>query len=520
MRRAGLEVPTAVDPWAAEAAITRTRWSVVVWSAGRHEGVARDLIARITPVPPVILVAGGGPGATTVSEALAAGFADVATDDAGRGELVARALAVVRRGAAERLLAREADMFRELAEAGRDLLVRQAPDGTIRYASAGARELLGWDPGDLVGRRAAQILPPEALDAVVAPVVHRVRRRDAGHVWMETTARVVHDSSGRVREIQTSSRDVSGRVRAEAERAAVMRVTAAVAEGVAFERIAQTVAREAAVLVGGESGAVVRFHGDEGMVLGAAGPLLRAGDRMPVAAAGDGALVAPVVVDGAPWGVVLAGVDGLAGRPEGTAGPAVLLERLQRLAPLVSLAVSNSRGRERLVALATTDPLTGLANHGAFHERLAEEVERSGRSGSPLTLVTIDLDHFKRVNDTHGHLVGDDVLREVARRLRDCARRGDITARVGGEELGWLLPATDVEQGMEAAERLRERIAGTPFPVAGRVTASFGVAALGPRGGADLAHRADQALYRAKEGGRDACVMAPKGNGVMEALFE
>ena len=510
-------MPAAVDPWAAEAQIARSRWGVVVWSAGRHEGIARDLIARFTPAPPVLLVAGPG-GTAAVAAALAAGFADVARDDAGGGEVVARALAVVRRGAGERLLAREAEMFRELAEGGRDLLVRQAPDGTIRYASAGVRELLGWDPSDLAGRRASQILPPAALEATAAPVVHRALRRDGGHVWMETTARVIHDSWGRVREIQTDSRDVTGRVRAEAERTAVMRVTAAVAEGLAFERIAEMVAREAAALVGGESGAVVRFHGDEGMVLGAAGPLLRVGDRMPVAAAGDGALVAPVVVDGAPWGVVLAGVAGIAPEPGG--GAEALLETLGRLAPLVSLAVSNSRGRERLVALATTDPLTGLANHGAFHERLAEEVARSGRTGAPLTLVMVDLDHFKRVNDTHGHLTGDEVLREVARRLRDCARRGDVVARVGGEELAWLLPATDVEQGMEAAERLRARIADTPFPVAGRLTASLGVAALGPRGAVDLAHRADQALYRAKEGGRDACVMAPEGAPVMEALFE
>ncbi len=499
--------------------MARARWDVVVWSAGRFEEIARDLIARSTPPPPVLLVMDGG-GAGAVASALAAGFCDVARDDGGRGELVARALAVARRSAAGRALTREADMFRELAEGGRDLLVRQAPDGTIRYASAGARDLLGWDPGALVGRRASQILPAEALEAVGAPAVHRVLRRDGGHLWMETTARVIHDRSGRVREIQTDSRDVTGRVRAEAERTAVMRVTAAVAEGLPFRRIAEMVAREAAGLVAGESGAVVRFHGDEGMVLGAAGPLVRVGDRVPVAAAAEGALVAPVVVEGAPWGVVLAdGARVCAGAPAAEQ-PGELVERLRRLAPLVSLAVTNSRGRERLVALATTDPLTGLANHGAFHERFAEEVARAGRSGAPLTLVMIDLDHFKRVNDTHGHLEGDEVLREVARRLRHCARRGDVPARVGGEELAWLLPATDAPQGLEAAERLRAHIADTPFGAVGRLTASLGVASLGPAGAADLAHRADAALYQAKEGGRNACVMAPEGARLMEALFE
>lgn len=486
---------------------------VVVWSAGRCEGIARDLIARSSSPPPVLLVVASG-GAAAVSAALSAGFADVARGDDGGGELVARALAVARRSVAARALAVEVDMFRELAEGGRDLLMRQGPDGTIRYASPGAHEMLGWHPAELAGSRGRRILPPEALEAVATPRVHRVPRRDGGHVWLETTAWMIHDSSGRVREIQTDSRDVTGRVRAEAERAAVMRVTAAVAEVLPFDRIAEMVSREAAGLVAGESGAVVRFHGDEGMVVGAAGPRVRVGDRVPVAAVGDGALVAPVTVEGSPWGLVMAEP----GRP--AEDRQALLERLRRLAPLVGLAVSNSRGRERLVARATTDPLTGLANHGAFHERLAQEAARAGRSGAPLTLVAIDLDHFKRVNDTHGHQVGDEVLREVAGRLRECARRGDVAARVGGEELAWLLPETGIAQGMEAAERLRARIADVPFPVVGRLTASLGVATLGPGGTADLAHRADQSLYRAKEGGRNACVAAPEGARVMEALFE
>ncbi len=358
-----------------------------------------------------------------------------------------------------------------------------------------------------------EILPEDDLDAGPAPRVHRVRRRDGGWAWIETTTRVLLDASGRVREVHTDSRDVSERVRADAERAAVTRVTAAVAEGVPFDRLAALVTGEAVGLVGAECAALVRLHAGEGMVLGAAGPPLAVGDRMAASDLTDDALVAPVSVEGAPWGVILARGAG----PGGDDGARTA--RLGRLAPLVGLAVANARARERLVALATTDPLTGLANHGAFHRRLEEECARAARGGAPLSLILIDLDHFKRVNDTFGHQVGDDVLREVSRRLRDSARRGDVTARVGGEELAWLLPSTDLERGLEAAERLRAAISGSPFPVAGRLTASLGVAALDGGAAAGLTRRADRALYRAKDEGRDACV-AWREDAVTEALFE
>ena len=514
LRKAGLDPASAVNPWAAEAELGRRDWDVVVWAAAAAERLARDLVGRMAPAPPVLLLPPPDAATGAVAAALAAGVADVAAPGAGTGEVVARARAVAARTAAARAVAAECAAFRDLAEGGRDLLARQAPDGTIRYASAAAREILAWEPADLAGRRAPEILPPEALDAAPRPHVHRVRRRDGGWAWMETTARPLHDAAGRLSEIHTDSRDVSERVRAEDERAALGRITAAVAEGAEFGRVAELVAREAAVLAGAESGAVVRFHGDEGMVLGAAGPSLRAGDRMPLAAARHGGLLAPVEADGRPWGAVLArGFDP-------GADPAPLRERLGRLAPLVGLAVANSRGRERLVALATTDPLTGLVNHGAFHRRLGEECARAARSGAPLSLVLIDLDHFKRVNDTHGHQVGDEVLREVARRLTACARRGDVAARVGGEELAWLLPDTALDEGLEAAERLRAAIADHPFPVAGRQTASLGVAERGEGRPADLTRWADLALYRAKEGGRDACVAWTEREPVMEALFE
>ena len=164
----------------------------------------------------------------------------------------------------------------------------------------------------------------------------------------------------------------------------------------------------------------------------------------------------------------------------------------------------------RLEALATTDPLTLLLNRRALVDRLAAEMDRARRYGTVVTLLMIDIDHFKLVNDTHGHLVGDDVLREVAALLQSAVRTVDIVARFGGEEFVVALPETGEEGAIAFAERIRERIASQPFGRAGRagltLTASIGVATFpSPRveSTEDLFARADEALYRAKADGRN-----------------
>jgi diguanylate cyclase (GGDEF)-like protein/PAS domain S-box-containing protein len=509
LARAGAEARRAVDPWAAEAELGRGEWDVVVWAAPRLERLARGLLAG-PATPATLLVLGERASSGDVADALAAGYADVARADMPAAELTARAVALGRRAAEIRALREAGAAFRELAEGSRDLLMRVDAAGTVLFASAAARELLGRAPAELRGVRVRDLCHPDDVDALAralegdmpprAPLAHRLGSPAGGWTWVETTVRSLRDGTGRLVEAHTDSRDVGERVRAEAEQDALQRVTAAVAADRELGAVAGLVAREAAVLAGCESAAVVRLHGDEGLVVGAAGPARRVGERVPLAVVSPRAVVVPVVVEGRPWGAI----DVRAGSPP----PAGAAERLRPLADLVSLSVVNARRRERLVALATTDPLTGLANRRTFHERLDAECARADRAGSPLALVMIDLDHFKRVNDTHGHQVGDEVLREVARRLQACRRREDVVARMGGEELAWLLPGADAAQGLAAAERLRRDIRSLPFDTAGRQTASIGVAVHGDDGPAGLVRRADLALYRAKSGGRDACVGA------------
>ena len=163
--------------------------------------------------------------------------------------------------------------------------------------------------------------------------------------------------------------------------------------------------------------------------------------------------------------------------------------------------------RKRHVAelerLATHDPLTGLANHRVFHERLRAEAARASRNRQPLSMAIIDVDHFKAINDQHGHLVGDSVLRELGHRLHDITRAGELVARVGGEEFAWILNA-DGPEAFAAVERARHAIIDTPLQQIGAVTMSVGVCDLTP--GIDvqeLYERTDQALYLAKEQGRN-----------------
>ncbi|MBZ4422730.1 diguanylate cyclase [Myxococcus sp. RHSTA-1-4] len=173
-----------------------------------------------------------------------------------------------------------------------------------------------------------------------------------------------------------------------------------------------------------------------------------------------------------------------------------------------------ARRREELLALSRTDALTGLFNRRYFEERLNEEFARSRRYGSPLSLVMLDIDHFKRINDTFGHPFGDQVLKAVAQTARARLREVDLLARYGGEELIAILPETGPEDALKVCERVREAIAslgleqpspdGPPREV--RLTASLGVAtapAAGLTSAEELLRAADVSLYAAKGAGRN-----------------
>ena len=158
---------------------------------------------------------------------------------------------------------------------------------------------------------------------------------------------------------------------------------------------------------------------------------------------------------------------------------------------------------------AFTDHLTGLANRRRFERQLEREVARVERFGHPFTLLMIDIDSFKNVNDTFGHDAGDDVIRRLSKVLREGTRGIDLAARIGGEEFAVLLVETSKDGGVEVAERLRASIKSLEIPRAGHITASFGVAECPSHAqtAAELLKAADVALYEAKRNGRDQVVV-------------
>ncbi|MCM5679313.1 GGDEF domain-containing protein [Schlegelella sp. S2-27] len=190
---------------------------------------------------------------------------------------------------------------------------------------------------------------------------------------------------------------------------------------------------------------------------------------------------------------------------------AILAQMLQSLS-LAGLVIARLIARIR--RLSVSDVLTGAANRRRLEDVLGAEMARRRRTGRPLSLAVLDIDHFKHVNDAHGHAAGDAALAATAALMRRLSRTGDLVARLGGEEFCVVLPDTDLAGAAIAVERLRRALEQEMIVFEGKrlhLSASFGVAVCGPReeGWSDLLKRADAALYRAKARGRNCVETAP-----------
>jgi diguanylate cyclase (GGDEF)-like protein len=182
---------------------------------------------------------------------------------------------------------------------------------------------------------------------------------------------------------------------------------------------------------------------------------------------------------------------------------------VERFCAMAALAFNSARQRERLRTLARTDSLTGMLNRRAYYERLSEELARAKRLEAPVSVVLLDIDHFKPVNDEHGHAEGDRVLQAIAANLEATVRADETVARYGGEEFSLIAAGAGTEQAVELAERIRAAIG--EVDVHGRaISASAGVATW-PQDGDNpdrLLEAADAALYTAKRAGRDRTCVA------------
>ena len=296
-----------------------------------------------------------------------------------------------------------------------------------------------------------------------------------------------------------------------------------VAEGL-VESVAETFDFERAVLIGSHDDAapaLLAWHGDVRNEADATAPA----ERSVITAAGDGRrtlLLSKLDPAADPWlGALLPDAGNLVVSPLLTEHHAIgvlvgevprrmgariehrVVAMVERFVSYGTLALVNGWLLERVQRMAATDGLTGVANRRTFEETLGKEIARAGRRGDDLSLLMLDIDHFKRLNDTHGHQTGDAVLRRVARTLGESCREFDTAARYGGEEFAVVLPGTTPEQAAVIAERLRAALAGDatePRVTVSIGAASFPTAATGPD---ELIAAADKALYASKHRGRD-----------------
>ncbi|MCH7853023.1 MAG: sensor domain-containing diguanylate cyclase [Proteobacteria bacterium] len=203
--------------------------------------------------------------------------------------------------------------------------------------------------------------------------------------------------------------------------------------------------------------------------------------------------------------------------------PVYAIDFFDHLGVIASFALENAVNRARLRRSGFTDVLTGWNNRRYLQVRLVEELARARRDATMLICLMLDIDYFKRINDTFGHAAGDEVLKEIAQRIESQVRASDVAARYGGEEFVILLPNTDAASGELLAERIRTEIASIPVDIGRQegvtVTVSIGIAGIAPQRddldlktvGESLIARADVALYRAKSAGRDQIAVDTEG---------
>jgi len=446
---------------------------------------------------------------------------------------------ITERVLAERRQQQDTDRYRALARSVPGVFVLLF-DSELRYLIAEGQELesFGYRSAELEGRNIHEVLDgalanelePRYRAALAGQEVSWHRR--IGPRTYRLKAGPVHSDDGANAGMVVAV-DITHRLQQEQTWAALHEIATAVARSAAPADISEQVAFIVRDLFSVDSAAVVRFTGAMSAEIVAMAPALpptlsREHDFSPtdtsatvrVAITGKPALVvygpeggpaaeqmqaggfqsaaaAPVRVHGSLWGVVTLTSKTRTGVNE------EMLGRLAQFAELVEIAIGNTEARASLELQATTDQLSGLPNRRALEQHLSHEIELAVSRGTSLSAVVLDIDHFKKVNDTFGHLMGDEVLADVAARFRGVARQDEIVARFGGEEFVWLLPGTDGAEALLAAERARKAIEAEPFGEAGFITVSAGVCELRDAGSHSLLACADRALYAAKHAGRN-----------------
>jgi diguanylate cyclase (GGDEF)-like protein/PAS domain S-box-containing protein len=434
------------------------------------------------------------------------------------------------RVAAQRAAEAATAQYRLLADNSGDMIFRLDPNFIRRYVSPACRELLGYEPEELIGTAPVTMIHPDDAGRIAeihremfagrerAEATNRIRHRDGRWVWVEASFRLIRDpQSGEPREIVGTLHNITLRVEAQT----------ALRESEARYRLLADNTTDVIMLIGPDgkrlyvSPACRDLFGyePEELIDHPVGEIVHPDDRVAWAGARSRQLGENEVMQ----------VTYRAIRKD---GPHVWVEASRRRLPeelgyVVSIRDISERkqmqdqlaaANRRLTLLATKDGLTGLANRRHFDERLDAEFRRAMRDGTTLSLIMIDIDHFKGFNDRYGHPAGDDCLRRVGLAIKHALRRpDDLAARYGGEEFVVLLPNTAEIGAAALAEHMLTAVQDLRIAYdTGRekiVTISLGVAAFAPerrlhRPG-DLVEAADHMLYAAKAGGRNMVCSPP-----------
>ena len=418
---------------------------------------------------------------------------------------------------------------RRLAETSTDLLAVHDRHGRLEYLSPACRELLGVEPEALVGRRPQELVHPDDLPGVAATLAEvaagghrltvtlRLRRADGSWVWVETRLRILRDAAGRAIEAHSTVRDISDRMDAKTaieEAEARFRSTfeeapigmAITAPDGYFQRANRALGR----LLGYPRSELGGRH-----VSTLTHPEDRASDAAGMAAmlAGDtGTYRTEKRYLHANGEIVWAALSStLVRSQDGT--PLYFLSQMQDI-------TERRRYEAELRHLADHDPLTGLLNRRSFERELERHVALVERYGPRGAAIVLDLDHFKIINDTLGHGVGDELITRVAHALRSRLRESDVLARLGGDEFTVLLPEGGRDEAIGVARSVLEAVRGQAVLAssgrARRVSASIGIALFSPGrrlSGDAILVEADLAMYDAKEAGRDRYAVAEGGIG-------
>jgi diguanylate cyclase (GGDEF)-like protein/PAS domain S-box-containing protein len=392
-------------------------------------------------------------------------------------------------------------------------------DGRWMNVNAAVCRITGWREDELLQRTFQDVTHPDDLDADLAQVAMLVAGEIAGYqmekrfitrsgdqIWVLLSASLVRDAAGRPRHFISQIEDISQRkqdqrqllqaeAEARAERDHAKAIISAMGEGYALTMDGQILAINEALCV------LTGFSASE---------LVGVGPPFPFWPPEHMDTIRQILADvnannGGDHEIILMRANGERFEAEITVRPA--REEDGRAIGFVSTmrdVSAQKRHQRELERLARSDSLTQLANRYVLQEALEHEAGRRSTDKRQLALVLLDIDLFKQVNDGFGHPAGDAVLVEVARRLEQTVRAGEVLARVGGEEFAWLLPASNADEAIAAADRAREAIASRPFKRAGKLTMSAGVGLVStPSDGDALYRMADRALYEAKQRGRD-----------------